>query len=48
MADDAGFAAFVRANSGSLFKTAYLLTGNARWPTWPLQPRNHAVWPSGW
>jgi RNA polymerase sigma-70 factor (sigma-E family) len=29
MADDAGFAAFVRANSGSLFKTAYLLTGNA-------------------
>ena len=29
MADDAGFAAFVRANSASLFGTAYLLTGSA-------------------
>jgi RNA polymerase sigma-70 factor (sigma-E family) len=29
MADDAGFAAFVRANSGSLYNTAYLLTGSA-------------------
>ena len=29
MADDAGFAAFVKANSGSLFKTAYLLTGSS-------------------
>jgi RNA polymerase sigma-70 factor (sigma-E family) len=28
MADGAGFAAFVRAHSGSLFKTAYLLTGS--------------------
>jgi DNA-directed RNA polymerase specialized sigma24 family protein len=29
MADDVGFAAFVRANSSSLFGTAYLLTGSA-------------------
>ncbi len=29
MADEVGFAAFVRANSGSLFGTAYLLTGSA-------------------
>lgn len=29
MADGVGFAAFVRANSGSLFKTAFLLTGSA-------------------
>ena len=29
MADDVGFAAFVRTNSGSLFGTAYLLTGSA-------------------
>jgi len=29
MADDVGFAAFVRANSSSLFGTAFLLTGSA-------------------